>query len=336
MRSRTAAAAVVLLSGLVVVVQGCRIWCPPDTRMCWPYRYGGGSICAGYEGCKGPSEPCAGECPPEAPVLSDDGAECLRCDGEDCPRCGPEEVWCRAGRRCQERNRPCGGECPLSRLPVLTENGGRCDGCGDDGKWCREEGRCYRPEEEPCNGTCTAWGNRVDRSYCPATGLCREASAPCGGRCADGQLVYCGRTSRCGWDTYAGPGVECCMGEQDYRRDCQDNVGGENATTDGAVVNDDEGTVVNDDDDEGTVVNDDDDDEGTVVNDDDDEGTVVNDDQNLEDTTAPTTMAATESTLATTDTAATEVNTVHTGTTDEPTNPTHPPTDSNDDTTSPL
>ena len=155
----------------------CSFSCEPDERTCLDNIWGTVTAdCSGFLGCLNMTEPCAGTCPPEYPVLSEDGLSCAQCQEEDgeelCPQCKEGEVWCRAEQACQPRAAPCGGQCSLL-YPVMTSQ--TCLPCQEYSRWCREEGKCFDPESEPCGGECHSLG----LTFCPGTGTCLQQGVAC-------------------------------------------------------------------------------------------------------------------------------------------------------------
>jgi len=161
---------------LVVGCDSCSIDCGED-MLCTDNLYGYlMSDCTGFLGCINKTEPCAGVCPPGAPVLSSDGLTCTACTEDGvCPDCGEGEVWCGEEGICKSNSAMCGGKCGSILRPVLDQIDKECYPCSESDRWCEEDGRCFDPTREPCNQECQQWGTR----YCNETQLCLENDIPC-------------------------------------------------------------------------------------------------------------------------------------------------------------
>eukprot|EP00091_Calanus_sinicus_P013120 TRINITY_DN2921_c0_g1_i4.p1 TRINITY_DN2921_c0_g1~~TRINITY_DN2921_c0_g1_i4.p1 ORF type:complete len:357 (-),score=75.37 TRINITY_DN2921_c0_g1_i4:64-1134(-) len=158
---------------------GCSYSCPEgDYQPCIDNEQGiVGADCSGFLGCTNQTQPCAGECPPEFPVISKDGLSCNACDedGEVCPDCKEGEFWCQVEGLCKPSSALCGGKCGSKRRPVQDPIDKQCYSCSQNKRWCVEDGKCYNPSTEPCNGECQQWGAR----YCAETKSCVEDDIPC-------------------------------------------------------------------------------------------------------------------------------------------------------------
>ena len=108
--------------------QACSYSCDPDQRACLDNVWGSvAADCSGFVGCVNITQPCAWECPPDYPVMSEDGLSCQQCqeDGGDggeelCPQCQEGELWCRAEKACKPRTYPCSWKCPSLLHSVMT------------------------------------------------------------------------------------------------------------------------------------------------------------------------------------------------------------------------
>jgi len=170
-----------IVLGLVLLVVGCdscSIDCG-DAKLCTDNIYDYvSSVCTGFLGCTNNTEPCAGVCPPDNPVLSSDGLTCTPCtEGGVCPDCGEGEVWCGEEELCKADSAQCGGECRSIQRPVLDPLDQECYPCPVTNSWCEEDARCYNPATEPCNQECQQWGTQ----YCNETKQCLEDDIPCQG-----------------------------------------------------------------------------------------------------------------------------------------------------------
>merc|ERR1711936_300428 len=98
------------------------------------------SDCSGFLGCVHSTQPCAGHCPPELPIIGPDGQTCSECqgDGNVCPQCEEGEVWCEADQVCKLSTSTCGGLCPSVLFPVLNQTTQECAACPQYFLWCQE------------------------------------------------------------------------------------------------------------------------------------------------------------------------------------------------------
>ena len=134
-----------------------------------------GTSCDGQLGCRGPTEPCLGECREDNPVLSEDGKSCSKCEGDFCSPCSKtEQFWCGASQTCLNKRQSCGGKCPNLRYPVIAPKG-QCNPCPDGQTWCPQASECV-DRSGPCNGRCVGLGKR----FCNETNSCIDNTAACG------------------------------------------------------------------------------------------------------------------------------------------------------------
>jgi len=159
--------------------QACSYSCPEGNYTpCIDNAYGVvGADCTGFLGCTNETQPCAGECPYQFPVLSEDGMSCDECeaDGSVCPECQEGQFWCKVEGICKSISALCGGKCSLLR-PVLDPIDKECYTCSETNRWCEKEGKCFNPNIEPCGEECLQWGTR----YCLQSNSCVEDDIPCG------------------------------------------------------------------------------------------------------------------------------------------------------------
>ena len=77
--------------------EACSYSCDPEHRACLDNAWG--TVSADCSGCVNMTQPCVGECPPDYPVMGEDGLSCQQCQedtadgGEElCPQCQDREL----------------------------------------------------------------------------------------------------------------------------------------------------------------------------------------------------------------------------------------------------
>ena len=169
--------------------EGCSFSCPDGGYTpCIDNDWGiVAADCSGFLGCTNETQPCAGDCPPEFPVISEDGLSCNACedDGKLCPECSEGEFWCKVEGVCKPLSATCGEKCLSLLRPVQDPIDKGCYSCSINKRWCKEDEQCFDPEKEPCNGECQQWGVR----YCKESNSCVEDDVPCGSGPREDKLI---------------------------------------------------------------------------------------------------------------------------------------------------
>ena len=109
--------------------QACSYSCDPDQRACLDNVWGSvAADCSGFVGCVNITQPCAWECPPDYPVMSEDGLDCFPC---------PEySSWCEKEGRCFDpESEPCNAECHTMGLHYCQDK----NTCMEEGVTCGGE-----------------------------------------------------------------------------------------------------------------------------------------------------------------------------------------------------
>merc|ERR1711942_5598 len=186
-RTMLARNSILVIALVVGGCHGCSIDCG-DKKLCTDNIYGYyDSHCTGFLACTNHTQPCAGVCPHNLPILSSDGLSCTACTESGlCPNCSDGEVWCGVEEKCKDSAALCGGICSSILRPVLDPVAGECYPCAETDRWCEEEGRCYNPVSEPCNGECRQWDTT---KYCSQTQLCVDEDTPCNNTNTNAQLT---------------------------------------------------------------------------------------------------------------------------------------------------